>query len=89
MKFWENLKTAAGKTVNTVVKKTGEVVEDSKVKYAIFDLKNEIEKTYAEIGKEIYLGYKEDRSVAEFIEEKCATIDKFNEEISELQSKLD
>ena len=89
MNFFENLKKAAGKGFNAVAKKTGEIVEDSKTKYSIFDLKNEIEKVYAEIGKEIYAGYKEDRNVADFIEEKCGVIDGFNEKIQELQQKLD
>ena len=89
MNFFEILKKAAGNTFNTVAKKTGEIVEDSKTKYSIFDLKNEIEKVYTEIGKEIYAGYKEDRNVADFIEEKCGVIDGFNEKIQELQQKLD
>ncbi|MBR5155660.1 MAG: zinc-ribbon domain-containing protein [Clostridia bacterium] len=89
MKFFENLKKAAEKTVSTVAKKTGEIVEDSKTKYSIFDLKNEIEKVYTEIGKEIYAAYKEDRNVSEFIEEKCKTIDGFETSIEELRSKLD
>lgn len=88
MKFVENLKKAAENTFHTVTKKTGEFVEDSKTKYSIFDLKNEIEKVYAEIGKEIYLASKEDRNVADFIENKCAEIDKLNAEIEELQKKL-
>ncbi len=89
MKFIENLKKAAENTFHVVTKKTGELVEDSKTKYSIFDLKNEIEKVYTEIGKEIYAGYKEDKNVADFIEEKCAQIDKFNAEIEELKRKLD
>ena len=89
MNFFEILKKAAGNTFNTVAKKTGEIVEDSKTKYSIFDLKNEIEKVYTEIGKEIYAAYKEDRNVADFIEEKCGVIDGFNEKIQELQQKLD
>lgn len=88
MKFVENLKKAAENTFHTVTKKTGEFVEDSKTKYSIFDLKNEIEKVYTEIGKEIYLASKEDRNVADFIENKCAEIDKLNAEIEELQKKL-
>ncbi len=89
MKFFENAKIAAEKTFNTVAKKTGEIVEDSKTKYSIFDLNNNIEKIYAEMGKEIYAAYKEDRNAAEFIEEKCRTIDGLQAEIDELRSKLD
>ena len=89
MKFFENAKIAAEKTFNTVAKKTGEIVEDSKTKYSIFDLSNEISKIFAEIGKEIYAAYKEDRNAAEFIEEKCKAIDEIQNQIDTLRSKLD
>lgn len=89
MKFVENFKKAAEKTISTIKTKTGEIVEDSKTKYSIFDLNNEIDKIYAEIGKEIYSGYKEDRNVADFIETKCCEIDKLNAEIDELKQKLE
>ncbi len=89
MKFFENVKIAAEKTVNTVAKKTGEIVEDSKTKYSIFDLNNDIEKIYTEIGKEIYAAYKEDRNAAEFVEEKCKAIDELQVAVEELRSKLD
>lgn len=89
MKFVENLKKVAGNTFYTVTKKTGEIVEDSKTKYTIFDLKNEVEKAYTQLGKEIYAASKEDRNVADFIEDKCAEIDKLNEKIEELRKKLD
>ncbi len=89
MKFFENAKIAAEKTFNTVAKKTGELVEDSKTKYSIFDLNNEIEKIYTEIGKEIYAAYKDDRNAAEFIEEKCKKIDEIQASIEVLRNKLD
>ncbi len=89
MKFFENARIAAEKTFNTVAKKTGEIVEDSKTKYSIFDLNNEIGKIYGEMGKEIYAAYKEDRNAAEFIEEKCKLIDELQAQIDELRSKLD
>ncbi len=89
MKFIENLKKATENAFHTVTKKTGEFVEDSKTKYSIFDLKNEIEKLYTELGKEIYTASKEDKNIADFVEEKCREIDKLNEEIEALRQKLD
>ncbi len=89
MKFFENVKIAAGNTFRLVSKKTGEIVEESKTKYSIFDLNNEIEKIYTEIGKEIYAGYKSDTNVADLIEEKCTKIDQLNDEIEVLRQKLD
>ena len=89
MKFVENLKKAAENTFSKVATKTGEIVEDSKTKYSIFDLNNDIEKIYTELGKEIYRGYKADENVSEFIEAKCAEIDKINAEIELLKQKLE
>jgi vacuolar-type H+-ATPase subunit I/STV1 len=89
MRFIENLKKAAENTIQVVSKKTGEIVEDSKTKYSIFDLKNEIEKIYTELGTAIYAARKEDNNISEYIEEKCEQIDKLNFEIEELRKKLD
>ena len=89
MKFFENFKIAAKKTIDVAAKKTGEIVEDSKTKYGIFDLNNEINKIYTEIGSEVYAAYKDDRSVGEVVEENCAKIDELNAQIEELRKKLD
>lgn len=89
MKFVENLKKAAENTVSSVARKTGELVEDSKTKYSIFDLKNEIEKLYTELGSEMYAAYKSDENIAELIEKKCNDIDELNARIDELKQKLE
>lgn len=88
MDFMENLKKAVTDTAQTAVKKTGKFVEDSKTKYSIYDLKNDIEKIYKEIGSEVYRSYKADENISEFIESKCAEIDSLNEKIEELKNKL-
>ena len=89
MDFLSNVKKLFVDTTKTVAKKTGELVEDSKTKYSIYDAKNDIEKVYTDIGREIYAGYKEDRNVAEFIEEKCKEIDVLVEKMETLKDKLD
>ena len=88
MDFMENLKKAVTDTAQTAVKKTEKFVEDSKTKYSIYDLKNDIEKLYTEIGNEVYRSYKADENISEFIESKCAEIDSLNEKIEELKNKL-
>ena len=42
MDFLENVMSAVGSAAQTVVKKSGEVVEYSKLKYSMFDLSNSI-----------------------------------------------
>ena len=78
MEFKENVKKAVTDTAQTVMKKTGEFVENSKTKYSIFDLNNEIERVYKEIGEKIYQGYKNDEDISEFVKEKCAEIDELS-----------
>ncbi len=89
MDFMDNLKKAVSDTAQTAVKKTGEFVENSKTKYSIYDLKNEIEKRYTELGKEIYEARAEDRNIADFVEEKCVEIDGLKEKSEELRKKLE
>ena len=89
MNFLSNLKKAVIDTTHTVVKKTEDLVDTSKTKYNIYDAKNDIEKIYTDLGREIYAGYKEDRNVSEFIEAKCHEIDELVEKMDILKSKLE
>ena len=88
MNFLTNLKKAAEDTGKIVAKKTTEIIKVSKTKYDIYDAKNDIEKVYADMGREIYLGYKEDKNVAEFIEEKCQEIDALIEKMESLKDEI-
>ena len=89
MDFLSNVKKLFKDTSKTVAKKTGELVETSKTKYGIYDVKNDIEKVYTEIGREIYDAYRDDRNAAEFIEEKCNEIDALVEKMEALKSQLE
>jgi len=88
MDFLTNLKKAAADTGKTVVEKTNKFIKVSKTKYNIYDAKNDIEKIYTDMGREIYLGYKEDKNVAEFIEEKCQEIDALIEKMETLKEEI-
>lgn len=89
MNFMDNLKKAVSDTASVAARKTSEFVEKSKTKYSIYDLKNEIEKIYTQLGEEVYKSYKSDESIADFVENKCAEIDALNSKIAELNKKLD
>ncbi len=89
MNFFENLKKAVTDTAEVAVKKTGDLVETSKTKYSIYDLKNEIEKIYAEIGKAVYNGYKEDINISDVLEKKCLEIDDLVSKMDILKQKLE
>ena len=74
MDFLESVKNVVTDAAQKVVKKSGEIVEASKVKYTIFELKGDIKKLYEEIGKQTYQTIAEDGDYAEEIKLKCDII---------------
>lgn len=71
-----------------VVKKSGEVVEYSKLKYSMFDLSNSIKNLYSQIGEAVYISYKNHTPLDENVKDKCAEIDKLNDMLEELDDQL-
>ncbi len=67
----ESVKSVAKDTAAVVAKKTGEIVEASKVQYMMFELKNDIKKLYAEIGRLTYLALEEDEENTQEIKDLC------------------
>ena len=88
MDFVENVKTAVTNTAQTVVKKSNELVELSKQKYAVYDLKNDIKKLYAEIGQLIYEGLHNGEEMSEEVRIKCEIIDAKKAKISALEAMM-
>lgn len=89
MDFLENVMNAVGSAAQNVVKKSGEVVGYSKLKYTIYDLKNSIKDLEAEIGKAVYDSYKNETPLDTVIKEKCAEIDKLCEQLKEYNEQLE
>ncbi len=69
-----NVKAVVSDTAQTVAKKSGELIDASKTKYAIFDLNNDIKKLYFEIGKLTYLSVEKDEDHTDSIKMKCEII---------------
>lgn len=74
MDFLENVKNVVTDAAQKVAKKSGEIIEASKVKYTIFELKGDIKKLYEEIGKLTYQTIEADGEYAEDIKLKCNII---------------
>lgn len=79
---------AARSTTTSVSKKTGEIVETTKVKVAMADLQNDIDTLYCDIGKLVYKAFADNTPPSEEINEKCALISTRLEEIDVLNNKL-
>ena len=69
-----NVKSVAKDTAEAVAKKTGEIVEASKVQYTMFELKNDIRKLYTEIGRLTYLAIEENEEKTQEIQDLCAIV---------------
>ncbi len=73
----------------SAVKKSGELVESVKVNFSIVDKEAEINKLLKEMGKAVYVAYKESETFpADEVATYCAEIDKLYEEISDNKAKL-
>ena len=84
---FNDVKRIVGDTAKTVAKKSGEALEYGKIKYAIYDIQNDISKIFTQIGQDVYESYKNGDDAADF-SEKCKVIDEKKCMIEELQADL-
>lgn len=89
MDFFEQVKNKTVDVAQTVAQKSGEVVEISKIKYAIFDLNNDIKKLYSEIGKLVYLEAGDSTEYSEGVLMKCEIIRAKKAKIASLNAKAE
>lgn len=75
MDFLEQLKKTAADVAQTVAEKSNEVVEVSKIKYAIHDLSGDVKKLYLELGKLAYEELKESSALTDDMQIKCEIIE--------------
>ena len=85
---FEDVKKVLGEATQKVVQKSGEVLEYSKIKYAIYDIQNDINKIFVQLGQMIYEGINSGDVIDDNIKEKCEIIDAKKLEIAELEEKL-
>lgn len=81
-------KDGAVKITKTVIDKTNNVVNQTKLKLAIAETKEKIEDVYTDIGKAVYEKYLTDGEIADYVSEKCSKIDALSEEAAELSERL-
>ena len=87
-KFISDLKKTLSGTFSTVVKKSGEVVEQSKYSLAISGANSDIKEEYEQIGRLIYKGYKDGSVSSEEVEVRCGKIDERLAQIEEYRKKI-
>lgn len=72
----------------TVAKKSGEIVEVSKLNLSISSEKESIDKLYKRIGEIVYEKYKNAEIIDKDLEESCKAIVEANENIEKIQEKI-
>lgn len=81
-------KDGAVKLTKTVIDKTNNVVHQTKLKFAISEVKGKVNDIYTEMGKAVYDEYEKTGEITEQLAEKCGKIDALMEEMTELKERL-
>lgn len=87
MDFLNQLKKNASEVAQTVAEKSSEVVEISKIKYAVHDLSKDVKKLYFELGKLTYSELKDSSELTEDMSIKCEIIEAKLAKIETLKKK--
>ena len=87
MDFMDQVKQTAANVAQTVALKSNELVEVSKIKYAVYDLNNDIKKLYTEIGKLVYEELRGSAALTEDMQIKCEIIEAKKAKIDALLAK--
>ncbi len=72
--IFDTVKDVVSDAAHVVAQKSGELIDVSKTKYAIFELKGEIRKLYNEIGKLMYQSFADGVDNDDDIKLKCGII---------------
>jgi rubrerythrin len=88
MAFFDNLSKKVGEAAKTAAKKSGELVETTKVNMAISSEEDKIKDIYTEMGKYTYSKYKGGENVDAAMLQSCQQIDGIEENIVSLKEKL-
>jgi len=78
----------AEKFTKCAVKKTKGAIDQTKLKYTVSEIEDKIKDVLAQMGTVIYNEYKNGAEFNEDIAEKCAQLDSFYDEISEIKAKI-
>ena len=81
----EKITTTAG----VARKKSGELVEITRLKFSVMDTEGEIKKLLSDIGTIVYEARKNDTEIDDSLTDKCDQIDVLYSQIAEAQARID
>lgn len=88
MSVLDNLTKRVTDTAKAAAKKSGNMVEVTRLNMNIGNEEDKIKKIYTEIGKIIYDEHLEGGTVSETLLEHCGSIDAINKNIDEMKQKI-
>ena len=88
MSFAENAKKIVVNTAETVVKASGDILENSKLKYKIYDAKIDLKKAFEDLGKAFYTEYITGENLEDEREDICVKIREIKNYIENLEERL-
>ena len=88
MSILENFTKKVSETTKAAVKKSGELVEETKLNLSIRTEESKIEKVYTEIGRIVYESFSKGEEVDEAFKENCEKIKAYEESIKEMKDKI-
>lgn len=87
---WMNsIKEKITTTAGAAKKKSGELVEITRLKFSIMDTEGEIKKLLSDIGTIVYEARKNDTEIDDSLTDKCDQIDGLYAQIAEAQARID
>lgn len=88
MSFLENITKKVGDAAQLAAKKSGELVEITKINLSIGNEEDKIRDLYIEIGKKVFDNYSSNNEFPEEYKELCISIEERKKTIQELKAKI-
>lgn len=88
MSVLENLTKKVAETAKAAAKKSGDIVEVTKLSVSISTEEDKVEKEYANIGKIVYQSLENDTDVEEAVKECCERIKNYLKNIEGIKQKI-
>lgn len=88
MSVLNNFTKKFSETAKAAAKKSGDIVEVTKMSMSINSEESKIEEAFEEVGRALYDAYQKGSEVPEEVKEICQKIDEYEENIKELKAKI-
>lgn len=88
MSIFDNISRKVSETAKAAAKKSGDLVEVTKLTMSIGAEEDKIKKTFTEIGKAVYESYKAGDEINDSLRELCAKVESYEKNIESMKQKI-